>query len=370
MSDSARIVTLIDEVRRMKLENLPPDVNRSEWKFTLEEGRIRFGLGAVRNVGQAVVEALVEARASGGAFRDLHDLANRLGGRALNRRVLESLIAAGACDSLGRERAAMFEAAGQALDQAASLQRERESGQSSLFGEGGDGGGVAVASPPLPATPPWTSRERSAREKEVLGFYFSEHPLEHVRGEIEGIATHTIADLLQQEDGVEARVAGIVLEGKTITTRGGKQMAIVTLEDLTGRIECTVFPDLWESARAVLAPDQIVVVTGRVEVRDDRGVKLLLAEAAELGEARRRYRASLQIKIAVEELTVERLETIDAVLSAHPGEAEVYVFIVHRDRSIEAMRSRRYHVSEDPAMVEQLKSRCPWLGARWARGAS
>ena len=370
MSDSARIVTLVDEVRRMELETLPPDVNRSEWRFTLEEGRIRFGLGAVRNVGQAVVEALVEARVAGGAFRDLQDLANRLGGRILNRRVLESLIAAGACDGLGRERAAMFEAAGRALDQAASLQRERDSGQSSLFGDGGEGGGVAVVSPPLPATAPWTSRERSAREKEVLGFYFSEHPLEHVRAEIEGLATHTVADLLQQEDGVEARVAGIVLEGKNITTRGGKLMAVVTLEDLTGRIECTVFPDLWESARAVLAPDQIVVVTGRVEVREDRGVKLLLAEAAELQEARRRYRASLQIKIAVEELTVERLEAIDGVLSAHPGEAEVYVYIVHRDRSIQAMRSRRYQVAEGPAVVERLKANCGWLAARWARGAS
>jgi DNA polymerase-3 subunit alpha len=147
-------------------------------------------------------------------------------------------------------------------------------------------------------------------------------------------------------------------------------MAIVTLEDLTGRIECTVFPELWESARAVLAADQIVVVAGRVEVREERGVKLLLAEAAEFDEARRRYRASLQVKIGVEELTVERLEAIDEVLSAHPGEAEVYVYIVHRDRSIQAMRSRRYHVAEGPAVLERLKERCAWLAARWARGAS
>jgi DNA polymerase-3 subunit alpha len=383
MSDSARIVTLIEEARRMQLGILPPDVNRSSWKFTLEDGRIRFGLGAVRNVGQAVVESLIAARAGaadGGSarpFRDLHDLASRLGGRALNRRVLESLIAAGACDALGPARAAMFAAAGRTLESAASLQRERESGQSSLFGDAGDGGAggedggaVALVAPPLPDVPPWTGRERSAREKEVLGFYFSEHPLEHLRDELERVATHSIADLLQQEDGVEARVAGIILEHKSITTRSGKLMAVVTLEDLTGRIECTVFPELWESARAVLAPDQIVVATGRVERREDRGAKLLLAEAVEFEEARRRYRASLQLKLGVEELTVERLEAIDEVLSAHPGEAEVHVYIVHRDRSIQAMRSRRYHVAEGPAVLESLKGRCAWLAARWAKGAS
>ncbi len=377
MSDSARIVTLIEEARRMGLEILPPDVNGSSWKFTLEEGRIRFGLGAVRNVGQAVVEALVEARAgargggAAGPFRDLHDLAARLGSRSLNRRVLESLIAAGACDALGGERAALHAAAGRTLEQAASLQRERESGQSSLFGEGGDhGGAVTLVAPPLPDVPPWSGRDRSAREKEVLGFYFSEHPLEHLRAELERISTHTVADLLQQEDGVEARLAGIVLESKSIMTRAGKPMAVVTLEDLSGRIECTAFPELWESARAALATDQIVVVTGRLEIREDRGVKLLLAEAVELEEARRRYRSSLQLKIGVEELTVERLAAIDEVLSAHPGAAEVYVYIVHRDRSLQAMRSRRYHVAEDPAVLDHLKERCTWLAARWAKGAS
>jgi len=369
MSDSDRIVTLIEEARRLRLEILPPDVNRSDWKFGLEDGRIRFGLGAVRNVGQGVVGALVEARAQG-PFRDLHDLALRLGGRSVNRRVLESLIAAGACDALGGERAALFAAAGRALESAASLHRERESGQSSLFGEGGEGVAVVMAAPPLPSVPPWSSRDRSAREKEVLGFYFSEHPLEHLRGELDRLATHTVAALLGQEDGTEARAAGIVLEARSLTTRSGKMMGIVTLEDLSGRVEITVFPELWERARATLAADQIVVVSGRVEVRDDRGVKLLASDAAPLEEARRRFRATLQLKLGVEELSVQRLEAIDEALSAHPGEAEVYVFIVHRDRSIQAMRSRRYRVAEGPAVIERLRERCPWLAARWAKGAT
>src|SRR5262245_26444067 len=177
MSDSSRIVTLIEEVRRLGIEMLPPDVNRSDWKFTLEGGRIRYGLGAVRNVGQAAVEALIQARAAG-PFESLFDLARRLDGRAMNRRVLESLVAAGACDTLGDERGRLFAAVGPLLDQAGALQRERESGQSSLFGEHTGVEAVAVVAPPTPEVPDWTLRERSQREKEVLGFYFSEHPLE------------------------------------------------------------------------------------------------------------------------------------------------------------------------------------------------
>ena len=218
--------------------------------------------------------------------------------------------------------------------------------------------------------PAWSSRDRSAREKEVLGFYFSEHPLEHLRAELERLATHPLAEVLRQEDGTEVRVAGVVLDCRTLTTRNGKLMAVVTLEDLTGRVECTVFPDTYEGARATLAADQIVVAAGRVEVRDDRGVKLLLSEVAPLEEARRRYRPALQLRIGVGDLSVERLEAIDAVLSAHPGEAEVYVYIVHPDRSMHAMRSRRYRVAEDGAVIGALTERCPWLGARWQRGAS
>ena len=208
MSDSARIVTLIEECRRLGIEIRPPDVNRSDWRFSIEDGAIRFGLGAVRNVGEGVIDGVVAARAEGGDFADLLDLARRLDAGGMNRRVLESLVASGACDGLGAERGALFAAAGMMLERASSLRKERESGQSSLFGDEG-GAAVAVISSGLPPVPPWNGRERSAREKEVLGFYFSEHPLEHVREKIEALATHRIADAVQLEDRTEVRIAGL-----------------------------------------------------------------------------------------------------------------------------------------------------------------
>ena len=365
MSDSARIVTLIEECRRMRLPLLPPDVNRSEWRFTLEGGSIRFGLGAVRNVGQSAVDAIVAARAREGAFRDLFDLAQRVDARAINRRVLESLIAAGACDGLGPERGAMHAGAGRTLEHAEALKRERQSGQSSLFGEGSD---VVVVAPPLPDGPPWGASDRSAREKEVLGFYFSEHPLEPLRETLAKLVTHSIAEVLELEDGAEVRVGAVVIDVKRLTTRAGKPMASVTLEDLSGRIESTVFPDTWEATRALLEEDHVVVVTGRVEVREDREVRLLLAEARSLEQARGEYRPCLHIEIRSEDLSVGWYEEVDRELSGFPGDADVYLHIVMPDHSRMAMRSKRYRVAENGGVVAALRERFPFVRVGWGKG--
>ena len=296
MGDSDRVLTLVEECRRLGLELLPPDVDRSQWRFTLEDGRIRVGLGAVRNVGRGAVDALVRAREAGGAFRDLADLASRLPAGAANRRVLESLVAAGACDSLGGARSRLHAGAAAALEHASALHRERASGQSSLFGDADAPLGVAV-SPPLPEVPEWSAREQGAHEKEVLGFYFSGHPLDHLRAEIAQLASHGIAQALELGDGADVRVVGVVGEVKQLTTRAGKLMALVTLEDLSGRVECTLFPEAYEQSRAQLVAEAVVVASGRVEVREERGAKLLLQDVRSWDEARREHRTVLHIEL-------------------------------------------------------------------------
>jgi DNA polymerase III subunit alpha len=369
MSDSARVLTLIEECKRLKLELRPPDVNRSNWRFRIEESAIRVGLGAVRNVGQGAIESLVKARDEGGAFRDLFDLARRMEGRVLNRKVLECLVASGACDALGGERGALFLSAGPVLEAANGIRRAREMGQSSLFGDDSDGG-LQVSAPAMSGMPAWTPRDRSTHEKEVLGFYFSEHPLEPLRDELARVATAAIADILDFEDGTEVRVAALVGETRAIQTKTGRLMGIVTIEDLSGRIECTVFPDTYESARLLLATDTVVVASGRVEKRDERPVRLLLAEVRGWDEARGYYRRALHLELRADELDETRLESIDEVLSAHPGDCEVYLHIVRPDHSRLAMRSRRYRVAEDEQVVTRLRDRHPGLRVRWSRGAA
>jgi DNA polymerase-3 subunit alpha len=203
----------------------------------------------------------------------------------------------------------------------------------------------------------------------VLGFYFSEHPLEPLREEIARVTTHTVADVLMLEEGAEVRLGALVGEVKKLTTRAGKPMAIVTVEDLSGRIECTVFPEAYEQSKAVLVPDHIVVVSGRVEVREERH-RLLLSEVRGYEEARQAYRRCLHIELKAQELSEEYLAGIDEVLSAFPGDAEVYLHIVKPDHSRLAMRSRRFRVAEREELIGRLKERHPGLRARWGKGAA
>jgi DNA polymerase-3 subunit alpha len=326
-------------------------------------------MGAVRNVGRGAVEAVVKARAEGGAFKDLYDLAGRLPAGAANRRVLESLVAAGALAVLGGDRERLHAGAAAALEHAAAMHRERASGQSSLFGEDEGSLGIAVA-PPLPDVPAWTERERGAKEKEVLGFYFSGHPLEHLRADIERVATHGISRVLELGDGAEVRVVGLVGEVKQLTTKTGKLMAMVVLEDLTGRVECTLFPEAYEGARAILVPEAIVVASGRVEIREERGAKLLLNEIRPWEDARHQFRSTLHIELRAEDLSEEGLAGLDEVLSSFPGDSEVVLHIVKPDHSRMAMRSRRFRVGSQDGLIAGLKSRVPNCRVRWGRGSS
>jgi DNA polymerase-3 subunit alpha len=214
----------------------------------------------------------------------------------------------------------------------------------------------------------WDNRERGAREKEMLGFYFSEHPLEHLRAEIERVATHGIAKVLDLGDGAEVRVVGLVSEVRQLTTRAGKLMGIVTLEDLTGRVECTVFPEAYEVARETLKADAVVIAAGRVEVREDRGVKLLLSEIKPWEGASHQYHSVLHIEVKAEELTEERILGMDEVLSAYPGESDVVLHIVKPDHSRMAMRSRRFRVRAHDGLIAGLKERVPSCRVRWAKG--
>jgi DNA polymerase-3 subunit alpha len=367
MSDSSRIVTLIEECRRMGIEILPPDVNTSEWKFTIENGAIRYGMGAVRNVGQNAVESIVTARGEGEAFQDLFDLARRLDARAVNRRVLESLVAAGACDAFGLDRGILAAGAGRMLEHASTLQKERESGQSSLFGDAQ--GGLAVAAPSMPEAEPWTHRERAAKEKEALGFYFSDHPLVPMREALARVATHMVSDAQQCEDGTDVRMAGLLGDVRKITTRAGKQMAAVQFEDLTGRIEVTLFPDAYETHRERLVPESIVVLSGRIEVSEERGSKLLLSDLEPFEAAQETYRPCLHIEVRAEALSERQIEAIDEVLSSHAGPCEVYLHIVRPDHSRLAMRSKRFRVNEQETVATALKERVSGIRTWWGKGA-
>ncbi|MCX7938397.1 MAG: DNA polymerase III subunit alpha [Thermoflexales bacterium] len=272
---------IIADAREHGIRLLPPDVNRSEEGFTIEDapaqqsghGAIRFGLLAIKNVGEGPVRAILEARRRGGPFRSLDDFVRRVDTSAFNRRVLEALIKAGAMDCFG-ERAQLLAGIDAILAAATTARRAAESGQGMLFGELGSAEAGLVLLPRR--FKPLSRREQLAAEKELLGTYVSDHPLEGVLRALQGYITHTSNQLSPADNGQKVRLAGVVMHVRPHTTRDGKAMGFAEIEDLFGRVELTLFPRAWEQYRELLVRDQAVLIDGKAEVEEGRTPKVIV----------------------------------------------------------------------------------------------
>jgi len=359
MDSSDRIVILVDECRRMGIEVLAPDVNTSHASFTVDDGRIRFGLGAVKNVGGGAIAEIEAARESGGSFSSLHDLCRRVDLGRVNRRVIESLIGAGAADKLGGHRAQLTAALDEAFGAGQRAHRERTMGQSTLFGDS-EGESPVIAPLRLPEVEAWDARTRITREKEFLGFYLTEHPLSSLRDEITALSTADTQALTALHDGAEVRIAGFVSGLRKITDRKGKPMAFVTLEDFAGPCEVLVFADPFAQAGGDIAVDQVLVVEGRVSTRENEAAKVVAAKVMSLERARRDLVGALEIEIETGQ-AAEYAAAIDRVLAAHPGPGQLIfkltgdagdsVRVVARGRKValtsEALRAMAGLVGDD-----------------------
>ncbi len=269
-----KVAEAVAECRRLGVPVLPPDVNRSGPDFTLEETpegtAIRFGLSAIKNVGHAG-EMLIKVRNEAGPFRDLADLCRRVDLRQLHRRALESLIKAGAMDSLG-ERAALLAALDSAMALGQQHQRARQAGQTMLDLFGGEAAGDASSCTTftLPAVPPADRKQRLAWEKELIGLYLSEHPLASMARALAGAVTCPTTELSEEMAGQTVTVGGFIASMRLIPTRKGDLMAAVELEDLSGTVEVIVFPRAYQAFRDLLKEDTVVLVRGKVDARDEQ----------------------------------------------------------------------------------------------------
>lgn len=280
--DTDKVVKYIGECRDMGIKVLPPDVNASGLDFTVVGKEIRFGLGAIKNVGEGAIESILAARRSVGTFRSLRQLVDEVDLRAVNRRVLESLVKSGCFDSLGMKRSVLMALLDRTLDGAQSRRADAESGQVSLFASLEDDG-----EPPPPDLPEIPESEKLAQEKQMLGFYLSGHPLLDYGSTL---AEHASADTGRIREGL---VSGEVTLGVMITsirkmkTRKGDWMTQLTLEDLQGTLEATAFPEATKRYGELLTPERPVLVRGRVEADEDKA-KLLVSEVMPLDEVAER----------------------------------------------------------------------------------
>ncbi len=340
------------------LQVLPPDVNESEWKFTpVGDDTIRFGLGAVRGLGAGAVRSILEQRTTGGSFRSLFDLAERVDLRQVGRRSIEALILSGACDSFGH-RAQLMAGVETTIREAQLRQEERDAGQVSLFDVGGGADVPARPEPLLPDVPRWPESERLTREKEVLGFFISGHPLEKYRDIVSVFERVTTATLKEHRDKRVELACVVTSIVRQISKKNGSEWARIQVEDFHGTATVLAFGDAWELHHDLLSQDVPVLLRGSVSGRDrdEDAPPLFLDSAVPLASLT--GSGSLGLEVALPpDAPPDRVEAAALVLREHPGVCPLLVRWTGAGNGNGglALRSRTLRVSADDALLRRLR---------------
>jgi DNA polymerase III subunit alpha len=320
MGNQDKIVGYFTECRDLGIKVLGPDVNKSQKNFAVVDGEIRFGLAAIKNVGEGAVESVLTIRNEYGPFTSFFDFCRRVDLHKVNKRMLEGLIKAGAFDSLGAKRSQLIAMLDQAIEDGAAAQQERELGQTSIFGKelNGSGHEVAKIEPALPNVPEWDQAQQLKYERELTGFYITAHPLARYETTVQALSTATTAGLTELSDGKEVKLCGIIATVKFMLTKKGDRMAYVTLEDLQGTVEVIVFPDLLKSVGDLLAPERLVRLTGTID-RGDKGTKIRGSKIEPLAEVQTHTIKRIHIRLSDRPEVKEQLPRLLDVFKRHPG---------------------------------------------------
>jgi DNA polymerase-3 subunit alpha len=375
MNSTDRIVALIDECRRMGLPVLPPEVNESFAEFIVVEGAfdqraaastqnrqtgnapaqaIRYGLGAVKNVGLGAIESIVKARQEKGAFSSLFDFCSRVDLRLVNKKVLESLIQAGAMDSLAQKgnRNQLLQAIDLATAYAQRMNDQRSRGQVSIFDEGDTD---TLAEPQLPSVPDWPDADRLNREKEVLGLYLSGHPLQRFRQEVKIFSTKPLKELDGLPDGAVIMICGLITAVKTIVDRKGASMAFVTVEDFAASAEAIVFSDTYANYRELLQPETPVVLVGRTSTREDEPTKILVERVLRIEEAWQEFPQKMTIDIPLQRLTDSAVQQLLQLLRTNPGSCSLLLRLWDNGLPNYAFHARALKIRPNAMFLQRLK---------------
>lgn len=322
MGDTDKIMTYIFECREMGIAVLPPDINECGVDFLVKGKDIRFGLAAVKNVGESAVKAIMEAREKTGRFDSFFSFLKNADLRVVNRRVVESLIKCGAFDSIDGNRAKLFNSIDASLEAGQRIQRDKKSGQASLFG-----GSVEedIVNMKVESETPWTEMELLHNEKEALGFYITGHPLNGFKRDIEIFTSDDTNSLVDKKESTDISIAGIVAGRRIFATKRGEQMATVTIEDLKGLIEVVIFPKLYANLSNMIYDNNIIWVKGALKF--DRGKHSINAEDIHPLDQLRGYLSST-LHVEINPLTAaETVEELKLVLSKYKGDSAISIHL-------------------------------------------
>jgi DNA polymerase-3 subunit alpha len=356
--DKDKSAVYLAECRRMGIKVLPPDVNASHARFSAVGEDIRFGLAAVRNVGTNVVESIVRVRKQKGAYTDFYDFLRKVDAVVCNKKTVESLIKAGAFDSLGHTRRGLLAVHADAIDSFLDVKRNEAIGQFDLFGEafGDVAVGAAIATPPI-SDREWDKSDLLNFEREMLGLYVSAHPLDGLERVLAAAADTSIAALSEEgtvPDGQVITLAGILTGVQRRITKQGKAWASATLEDVDSGVEVLFFPNTYELVSQYIAEDAIVVVKGRVDRRDEQA-RIMAMDVAVPDLANTDVNAPVQVTVHSTRCTPELVGRLKDVLGSHPGQAEVRLKLVSGTKQT-VYRLGSVRVAPAPALMADLKA--------------
>ncbi|MGD9904638.1 MAG: DNA polymerase III subunit alpha [Vicinamibacterales bacterium] len=382
-ANTDKLALYISESRERGIAVLPPDVNESQLQFSVVPGGVRFGLTAIKGLGEAAILAILEVRRTLGRITSLHQLAEGLDLRLANRRVFEALVKSGACDALAAApgaavlppaaaRARLLKAIDAAIEHGARVQRDREQGQANLFGDGAPAGGDAVAGM-WPDAAPLSEMEWLAFEKEALGLYLSGHPIDRHAPTLRGLGARTVGDLVLAEmpageDGAPARlviedvsVGGIVAGVRALKTKKGDPMAVFTLEDRQGTIEVVAFPETYGRFRTLIEPGGLLLVRGKFE-RDEDSSRFQAAELSPLDTLRERLAKAVSIHLRAQAASRATLEALWDLLAQHQGDRpivlEIEVAAAERRLRVRADVTTQIRVRPSEALVTEVERLC------------
>jgi len=326
IGDSIRIVTLMEECRRMGIQVLPPDVNESVGKFKVSKNKIRFGLEAVKNVGQTAISSIVAAREKYGKFTSIFQFCEEVDLRPVNKKALESLICAGAYDSVHKNRAQLLAAVELATNYGQAVQRDRRKGQTTLFDQE-SGPGLSQKEPELLPVPEWPRSQILAKEKEMLGFYVSGHPLTKYEEELKTFSALTTETVDGVADGQEVILGGIIAGVKPNIDKKGNQMAFATLEDFLGTVEVLVFSDCFERKRNLVRNGSMVLIKGRTSTREAEKAKIIASDVISLDRAYEEMGGFLHLKLGTQIAGDDFVPQLKEILSSHAGKSKVILHL-------------------------------------------
>jgi DNA polymerase-3 subunit alpha len=365
---SDKVALYLAECRELGVPVLPPDINESSLHFIVQPAGVRFGLGAVKGAGESAIRSILDARRElGGRIASIFELAEHIDLRLVNKKVLESLVKAGAFDSIAHEREPgpghlawrprLLAGLDRVIDHGSRHQRDRDQGQSLLFGGDeapGDAGRDAAA---LPAMPPWGEAESLAAEKEALGLYMSGHPLQRFAEVLQAAGARRLGDLTQSEP--DCAIAGIVAGLRPLKTKRGDRMAVFSLEDEVAKVEAVVFPEAFAKCGHLVAADAMLLVRGKYE-RDEESSRLVVSDITPLDLVRERTVREVEIRLAGKGLARGAMRELATVLDRHAGDRRVSLLVDvnggPRTLRVRAATARRIRPSEH--FVRDVEALC------------